>query len=109
MHIARGTLIVPAQAELTDDSALKLQEEAHGPGAKLLNVLALFCGKSAQKVLGKQGDIVPSVSRKRKIDRDHVETVKKVFTEVAVFHLVEEFLIGCRDDPHIYRKGLFPS
>ena len=83
-----------------------IQEQAHGLGAELQDLLAPLQGKTAQEMEGQPGDIVFPVPEGRQDDGDDVEAIEEVFPEGPFFDLGQEILVGGGQDAHIHGQGL---
>src|SRR5690606_22468783 len=62
-----------------------------------------------QKVIGKHHDVVHAFTQRRNIDLEFVETVIKIFTEVAGPRSIPKFLVTRHNDTHVKVDILDPS
>ena len=66
-----------------------------------------FLRRIRKVVIQQQWDVLPALPQWRRIDPDHVQSVKQVFAEAALFHCPRQVLVGCSDHPHVdFDRGL---
>lgn len=108
--VGRTDLLVPSGDDQPLNQILQLAHIA-GPcvflergqriGADLLNGDSVSRAVDLQEVLAQQRDIAHTLSKRWKLNGDHVDAVVKVFTEFAdASHLLKR-LVGCADQPKI--------
>ncbi len=65
------------------------------------NVAAFLGGEARAKAPREIGNILAARAQRRNADREHVEPVKQILAKLPALHLLDQILIGGRDQPDI--------
>src|SRR5262245_15945887 len=60
-------------------------------------------------MVDQRDDIIFALAQRRQEDRDHVNAVEQIVTELPLSHLLFEILVGCNDYAHIDFNGNFTA
>ena len=82
-----------------------LEQTAHGFSAEVARLLALGLGEPAQKNAGQERDVVGARAQRRHLNRDYVQAIVEVLSEITFAHFVQQVPVGGGDDPDVDGDG----
>ena len=83
----------------------KGQESKEGVIITLLNFEDGVGAKFLNEMIYKKGDILPAAGQGRQINFNNIETIEQIITELFLGDKVDQPLIGCCNNPHVYFTG----
>ena len=66
---------------------------------------AITSGVAQQETFRQSGQILRTLTQRRHVDADHVETIKQILSELAVLHHLAQIAIGRSDQAHVGATG----
>ena len=70
------------------------------------HLFAVFFHELAQVVFNEQFDILITLTKRRKVDRDNVETIEEILSELSFFDHLFEVAVGRRNEAGVHRDRL---